>query len=65
MLRQQIDSILRGESPTWLQPGGGRPVIVVNEEVTNCSMAVKKLLSPSTRTAQPLRLVSSQIPPIF
>lgn len=65
MLRQQIDSILRGETPTWLQPGGGRPVIKVDEELTNCSLAVKKLLVPSTRTSRPLMLASSQLPPIF
>lgn len=65
MLRQQIDLILRGETPTWLSPGGGRPVIVVDEQVTNCSTAVKKLLATSTRTARPLQLASSQLPPIF
>jgi hypothetical protein len=65
MLRHQIDSILRGEPPTWLQPGGGRAVILVDEQMTSCSTAVKKLLAPSTRTARPLQLASSQLPPIF
>jgi hypothetical protein len=65
MLRQQIDSILRGETPTWLMPGSGRNVIVVGAQVTDCSEAVKKLLSPATRTSRPLQLASSQLPPIF
>lgn len=65
MLRPQLDSILRGETPTWLSPGGGRLVIRVDEQMTNCSTAVKKLLAPATRTARPLQLASSQLPPIF
>lgn len=65
MLRQQIDVIMRGESPTWLEPGGGRPVIKVDEHMTNCSEAVRKLLASPTKRARPLMLSSSQLPPIF
>jgi hypothetical protein len=64
MLRQQIDAIMRGEPSTWLVPGG-RPVIKVDEQMINCTIAVTMLLVRPTKTARPLMLSSSQLPPIF
>jgi hypothetical protein len=65
MQRQQIDMILRGEPLTWLQPGEGRAIIKVDEQMKNCCRAVAKLVSVPTKTARPLMLSSSQLPPIF